>query len=156
MEKIKGFENYSVTKDGMIYSHLNNKFLKPNLNTRGYYIIALRNSGGTFKKRIHRIVAQTFIINEHNKPFVNHINGNKLDNRVENLEWCTCSENIKHAWDTGLQPRQRSHAKSIIDTKTGIVYRCIKDGAEAVGMKYDRLKQSLNGRLKNKTSFKYA
>lgn len=156
MEKIKGFENYSVTNDGKIYSHLNSRFLKPTINSRGYYIITLRNLEGKCKKRVHRIVADTFIDNANKKPFVNHINGNKLDNRVDNLEWCTCSENIKHAWDIGLQPRQRSHAKSIIDTKTGIVYRCIKDGAEAVGMKYDRLKQSLNGRLKNKTSFKYA
>lgn len=56
--------------------------------------------------RVHRVVAQAWIPNPDGKPFINHINGNKADNRVENLEWCTNAENIRHAYRTGLEQRQ--------------------------------------------------
>lgn len=70
--------------------------------TSGYPSVCLYNGNRVKQAHIHRLLAIAFIPNPDNKPEVNHINGIKKDFRIENLEWCTVSENIKHAWNTGL------------------------------------------------------
>lgn len=71
----------------------------------GYKSIGLSKNGTENKFQVHRLVAQAFISNPENKPCINHKNGNKLDNRVENLEWCTYSENEKHAYKNNLHKK---------------------------------------------------
>lgn len=83
--------------------------IKPFLNNSGYLRASLRRNAGdrlTTKIYIHKMVAQAFIQNLVNKPCVNHKNGIKTDNRVENLEWCTYKENIHHAQSFGLMPKR--------------------------------------------------
>ncbi|MGL5012979.1 MAG: HNH endonuclease [Bacteroidales bacterium] len=72
-----------------------------------YRIFSLYVDGKQVSKYFHRLVAEAFIPNPENKPCVNHINGNKLDNQVINLEWATFTENNQHAWDIGLISRDR-------------------------------------------------
>ena len=77
-------------------------------NGSGYLSVGLTTQGKTKTVRVSRIVALTFIENKENKPQVNHINGIKKDNRVENLEWNTCGENVRHAWNNDLAKKQES------------------------------------------------
>jgi hypothetical protein len=84
--------NYIIYSDGRIYSVRRGKFKKPSLTTNGYFSIRIYNK----IYKIHRLVAKYFIDNPNNFETVNHINGNKQDNRVENLEWVTQRQNVSH------------------------------------------------------------
>ena len=96
----EGFDSYYISKDGRLlklYKTGNIKFINPRLDAYGYMRVSITDNNGKRKDRkMHRLMAQTFIPNPENKPEVNHINGNKSDYRLENLEWCTRSENTKH------------------------------------------------------------
>jgi hypothetical protein len=113
---IVGYEGlYQVSNLGNIKSVNKNKILSPKHNHDGYLRIQLWRKQHVIFVGIHRLVSEAFIENPDNKPFVNHINGIKNDNRLENLEWCTQRENINHAWKNGLSKSQINgkHSKAV-------------------------------------------
>lgn len=77
---------------------------------RGYLVVSLRRPGEKQVKRpVHRLVAIAFVRNEFGLNEINHIDGDKLNNRCDNLEWCTHAHNMAHGWDNGLMPYPRKH-----------------------------------------------
>lgn len=118
---IKGYEglyqisNYGNVKSLKRYVNTNGgakrlvkeKMLKPVIDNTNYYVVSLWKNNICQRTHIHRLVIENFISNTYNKTFVNHIDGNKLNNNVDNLEWCTPKENNIHAYEIGLNPSRK-------------------------------------------------
>lgn len=136
-ETIDGYPNYKVNAYGEVLSVRRNIILKPYLDAWGYLVVDLFNERGRSPKRVHRLVSKTFIPNPYNKPEVNHIDGNKRNNSVDNLEWVTRSENELHAFATGLNVRSSYDAgrpkRRIRVLETGQVFNSVRECADVLG-----------------------
>lgn len=107
---INSNETYLINECGVVIRQKDRIIIKPMLDTSGYFRVSLvhtRPNGNVIDyERVHRLMGLTFLDNPENKRTINHIDGNKLNNNLSNLEWATDSENIQHAHDIGLQPKQ--------------------------------------------------
>lgn len=115
--------------------------LKGSRNNRGYRQVGAGYHGST--QLVHRMVAETWIPNPNNYEEVNHINGNKDDNRAENLEWVTPSENIRHAYRTGLKKVEGTPIRIV---ETGEIFESISECARRIGGYQPSISACLAGR----------
>ena len=106
-------DHKNIRKNGRIDNRKGKK-LKPCKDKYGYYKVILTNNGVRKEFTIHRLVAKAFIPNPENKPTVNHKNGIKTDNNVNNLEWATIKENQIHKWENGLANYNRDNGGRFI------------------------------------------
>ena len=106
-------ENYLISKSGKVYSLLSNKILKQCMDSGGYYFIRIRKNGKTKAISTHRMVAETFIPNPQNYKYINHIDEDKSNNNVENLEWCSNSYNNQTIRKKHRERIKKEHVKYI-------------------------------------------
>lgn len=166
---VKGYEGlYQVSNFGRIKSlqriklyenciHIKKEcLLKQSKGSRGYLQVSLAFNKKKKSVLVHRLIANAFIDNFLNKNQINHKNGIKTDNRIQNLEWVTAKENTNHAHQNGLCRKGLTHKKSkqIKCIKTGIIYESIRDAEQQLNI--FNLGSMLNGTRKNYTSLVYA
>ena len=152
IEDYKGL--YQVSSWGRVKNSRTDMVLKFG-KSLGYLQVGLYKNGNCRKYLIHRLVAQAFIPNPHNKPQVNHIDEDKENNRVDNLEWVTSKENINH----GTRNLRVSKIKSIpiICIETGIEYYGVRECAKQMGLNPSNITSVLKGKRKTcgNYTFKY-
>lgn len=161
---IPGYEEWSgleISNHGRVKSYKrvpDGVILKQHVDYKGYVTISFRINKKMHTKKIHRLVALSFIKNIENKPQVNHINGNKSDNHIDNLEWATNSENQIHSYrvlkNKGRGGGNGVHArKKVMCIETNKIYNSITDCANDFNVKHAHI--SAICRKKRKTAKGY-
>ena len=151
MKDVVGYEElFAITEDGRIWSKRSNKFLKLNL-TNGYLAHTTKVLGKAVALTAHRLVANAYIPNPDNKPQVNHKDGNKQNNHVSNLEWCTAKENVQHAYDTGLAKGVKLSEEDVRYIRANYKPYDKEFGARGLGRKFNVGHSRISDVINNKT-----
>lgn len=145
---------FSITEDGCVFNRYGRK-LSQYLRRGYYYVEAVTKTGSKRKKlAVHRLVAQAFIPNPNNYPMINHIDGNKANNAIENLEWCTSSHNQMHSRHVlghlnGFKPTK---VKCI---ETGIIYPTTLAAEKDTGVQCSHISECANGKRKSAGGYRW-
>lgn len=168
---VLGFEDYLISNLGNVKSKARliisidgktyrrkEKLLKPKKHKDGYLFVQLTKNKKRSNLYIHRLVAQAFISNPENKPMVNHKDGNKRNNCIENLEWVTAKENAVHAYTNNFfyKIEDLKHtSQAVMNTETGECHNTIKEAANSLNRNYSVVREMLKGRRKKTLPLEY-
>lgn len=159
-KRIIDFPNYEVSNFGNVRNAESHYIIKPLLGSSGYLTVRIRRHKGDYDKpaaNVHRLVAEAFVDGRQPGLHVNHIDGNKLNNRADNLEWCTRKENSQHAMSLGLfNPRPPDPPKRKVRVvESDEVFDSIRDCANALGVAEQHVWACLNGRRKTRNGLHF-
>ncbi len=147
-----GQPNYCISQDGKIFSLKSNRFLKHFHDAQGYCYIECYENKTKSRFSVHRLVAFAFIPNPENKPEVNHIDGDKSNNKVSNLEWVTAKENMRHAIITGL----RDTGNALTDEQVHAICKQLCDGVRVIDIaRMYGVDRAIISCIKNKKTYEY-
>ena len=158
------FNNYDITKEGVVINLKTNRKYK-GIIKKGYLTFQTRINNKYYRWPFHRLLAIKYIPNPNNYPVVNHIDGNKLNNSIDNLEWCSYSHNTKEAVRLGLMNYNNNHGvyKKVIqinkDTKEIIkIYNSIKEASKELKIDSSSISKCCKGKRKTAGNYiwKYA
>lgn len=142
---VEDYPNYLVSNRGRVKNAKTNRILKFGKHRQGYSLVWLCDSEGRHGKSVHRLVAEAFLPNPEDKDQVNHIDGNKSNNDVNNLEWSSGSENMRHAYDVlGVSCRPTVGVKIV---ETGEIFGSIRECANAINGSSGDICLCINGKL---------
>lgn len=153
---MKEYKGFLVDNELNIYNATNGKRLTPFVGTDGYYQVARRIGGRkSYHIRVHRLYAILFIPNPNNYKYINHIDSNKLNNSLDNLEWCTNSMNVKHGWDSGNRThRNRTKVCAKIGNET-LCYDSIRQMCSELKLDRHKVARILKGQVENKYKYSF-
>jgi hypothetical protein len=172
---IKGYEGvYEVSDHGEI-RRVGGFILKMQDDTHGYLYVSLSKNSIVKNIKVHRLVAAAFLDNPTNLNVINHLDGNKMNNSPENLEWTTTAGNNQHAWDTGLNHNtekqrlsavisgreaikiaQEKHKKKILCLDNGIVYDSLVEAAHILGVDHSKITLVASGKRSHTHGYHFA
>lgn len=148
MIPIKGHERYVVSEEGVVTNTKTGKALSWHLNENGYMYVSLHREGKSNTRTVHRLVAEAYIPNPENKPFVNHKDANRANPHKDNLEWCTQSENICHAYRLGNMSQKQNFSQEELDWLLDefLKNKSMTELAKSLGVGLSRLTINLRNR----------
>ena len=137
--EIDGYPMYRILDDGRVFGMYEAEFLKFGYNSKGYQQVALRRDNVSTTVSVHRLVAEAYLDAPVNgeKLTVNHIDGDKTNNHISNLEWNTYSENLQHAYNTGLADSKLSKVEASLDGVNWVLFKSFIAACKHFEIKYD-------------------
>lgn len=152
-KEVKGYSDYEVSSEGDIRNKETKQLITPHKNKNGYYSLKLYREHKPYTRMVHRLVAATFM--GESDLEVNHIDGNKANNRVSNLEYVSRSDNIKHAYAMGLIPvhAPKVQGKRVRCLTNGKTYESIHEASKALAIDRHEIRLVCNGKRKSAKGF---